>query len=155
MYNLLSKMDSALLEQVPDEYKPIYKRNWNTIRTSVKRGLIKEMYHYPLIIENSHLEIMKLLQDILKTHNRIKINVAFGFILRQRTTEELKFFHPSNNTMLFVRPRLIENARDKRKLLEDVESEDVFEYARLQRPSTNWVVARIICVRFDVYKLNN
>ena len=148
-------MDSVLLEQVPDEYKTIYKRNWNTIRTSVKRGLIKEVYHYPLLIENPHLEIIKLLQDIFKTHNKMKINVAFGFILRQRTTEELKFFHPSNNTMLFDRPRLIENARDKRKLLEDVESEDVFEYARLQRPSTNWVVARIICVRFDVYKLNN
>jgi len=140
------------LARVPIEYKEIYKRNWNTIQTSVRRGLIKEVYHYPLI-EYPELEIKKLLTDILKIPNKIKINVAFGFILRQRTTEELKFFHPSNNTMLFKTPRLIENAIDRRKLMDDVESEDVFEYARLQRPSTNWVVARIICVRFDLYKL--
>ena len=147
-------MDPTVLEHVPDEYKYIYRRNWNTIKTSVKRGLIKDVYHYPLF-GSSRSEIRKLLRDILQMYHKIKINVAFGFILRQRHTEELKFFHPSNNTMLFDTPRLIENAVDKRKLEEDVEKEDAFEYARQQRPSTNWTVERLICIRFDVYRFIN
>ena len=36
-------------------------------------------------------------------------------MLRNRNTDELKFFHPSNNTMLLGTPRLIMN----RRLLED------------------------------------
>ena len=42
---------------------------------------------------------------------------------------------------------------DYQTLVDDVEQEDAFEYARLQRPSTDWTVERIICVRFDVFKL--
>ena len=145
-------MNSAIQGQVPAEYIAIYRQHWHTIRPSVKQGVIKTVYHYPLV-ENSNLEIKKLLEEILINHSKIKINVAFGFILRQRSTDVLKFFHPSNNTMLFDTPRLIGNASDRRKLMTDVESQDAYEYARLQKPSTNWTVERIICVRFDVYKL--
>ena len=145
-------MDPSIQERVPAEYIAIYRQHWHTIRPSVKQGVIKTVYHYPLV-EDSNLEIEKLLDDILKNHSKIKINMAFGFILRQRSTDQLKFFHPSNNTMLFDTPRLITNVSDKRKLMTDVESQDAYEYARLQKPSSNWPVERIICVRFDVYKL--
>ena len=81
-----------------------------------------------------------------------EINVAFGFILKDRTTDELKFFHPSNNTMLFTLPRLLETPSDYRQFVEDIEQQDAFEYARLHRPSTKWTVERIVCVRFDIYR---
>ena len=147
-------MDPAMLEQVPDEYKTIYQRHWKTIRPSVKRGLIRETHHYPLISGDIHTEIRTRLHSVLQIHDKIKINVAFGFILKHRATDELKFFHPSNNTMLFETPRLIANQADRQKLEDDVEVQDAFEYARLQRPSTKWIVKRIICVRFDVYKIS-
>ena len=56
--------------------------------------------------------------------------------------------------MLFETPRLLKNPNDYNKLVDDIEQQDAFEYARLQRPSTSWAVERIICVRFDIYKLN-
>ncbi len=148
-------MDSTILQQVPDEYKEIYRLHWNIIKPSIKRGMIREMYHYPLITDNVHLEIKKRVQDILRARNKLKINVAFGFILRHRTSDELKFFHPSNNTMLFETPRLVITAKDRRELTDDVEAEDAYEYARQHRPSTSWITARIICGRFDLYNLKN
>ena len=39
------------------------------------------------------------------------------------------------------------------KLKKDVEREDGFAYAQLQRPSTKWTVEALMCVRFDVFKL--
>ena len=55
--------------------------------------------------------------------------------------------------MVFENPRLVANQTDLTKIKQDIEHEDAIEYARLQRPSTDWVVERIICIRFDVYKL--
>lgn len=147
-------MDPVVLQQVPDEFKEIYQRHWNTIKPSVKQGRIRVMYHWPLTAEDTDTEIRTHLHEVLSSHDKIKINVAFGFILRRRVTNELKFYHPSNNTMLFAKPRLIANQKDIQKLEADVEEQDAFAYARNQRPSTRWTVARIICVRFDVYKLS-
>ena len=66
-----------------------------------------------------------------------------------------RFFHPSNNTLLFETPMLVTNETDFTSLLDRMEREDALEYARQQRPSTNWTVERVICVRFDVYRLTN
>ena len=86
-------------------------------------------------------------------NRRFKINAAFGFILENRSTGGLKFFHPSNNNKIFETPRLVENDEDFEKLSMDLERVDAFEYARLQRPDTHWVVKKVICVRFDVTKM--
>ena len=86
-------------------------------------------------------------------NRRFKINAAFGFILENRSTEELKFFHPSNNNKIFETPRLVEKDEDFEKLSMDLERTDAFEYASLQRPDTHWVVKKVICVRFDVTKM--
>ena len=146
-------MDSTLAQRVPDRYRRIYEQHWNTIKTSVKRGVLKDLYHFPLFTMNNN-EIVSRLQETIGNYNgRVKINVAFGFILQNRDTDKLKFFHPSNNTMLFETPRLLDNAGDYRRLVNHIEHEDAFEFARLQRPSTKWTVERIICVRFDIFKL--
>lgn len=146
-------MESSVIQNVPVEYREIYQRHWDVIKQRVKRGVLKDTYHYPLV-STINSEIISRLQETLADYSKtIKINVAFGFILRKRNTEELKFFHPSNNTMLFETPRLLQRPADYIKLREDIEQEDAFEYARSQRPSTNWIVERIICVRFDIYRL--
>ena len=146
-------MEPATLLRVPDQYKQVYQRHWRTIKTSVKQGRIKDVYHFPLFTIND-TEITDKVQEVVSNYNgRIKINVAFGFILENRMTGDLKFFHPSNNTMMFESPRLLANPNDYNQFIEDVEHEDAFEYGRLQRPTTQWIVKRVICIRFDVFKL--
>lgn len=145
-------MEPVTLLRVPDQYKQLYQRHWTTIKTSVKQGRLKDVYHFPLFTVDD-TEITDKVQEVIRNYNdRIKINVAFGFILKNRITENLKFFHPSNNTMLFESPRLLANPNDYNQFIEDVEHQDAFEYARLQRPTTQWIVERVICVRFDVFK---
>lgn len=146
-------MDLTSLHRLPELYRPIYKKNWNTIRESYKQGRLRDTYHFPLF-ENNDNEIISKAKQIITDYNRkLKVNVAFGFILKERSTDELKFFHPSNNTMLFLAPKLLETVSDTRDFLADIEKQDAFEYARSQRPSTKWTVERIICVRFDIYKM--
>ena len=149
-------MSVDALQNVTSPYREIYQKHWNTIKTRVTKGRIKDVYHFPLLtVENS--EIISRLQEVITNYNtnRIKINVSFGFILRNRKTDVLKFFHPSNNTMLFSSPRSLSTPLDYQSLVDDLEQEDAFEFARLQRPTTHWTVERIVCVRFDVTNLFN
>ena len=143
---------SALLAKVPSELHDLYKRHWHTIQTSVRQGTFKDVYHFPLVGDRGEID-SKLTEVMMKYQRPIKINMAFGFILRKRDSNELKFYHPSNNTMLLDTPRLVSTPEDRQKLLDDVGREDALEYARQQRPSTNWTVESIICVRFDVTRL--
>ena len=143
-----------LSKNIPEEYRQIYEKNWKTIKPSIKKGLIKDVHHSPLFSDN-HDEILARLEETLNSYEqKIKINVGFGFILRERLTNELKFFHPSNNTTILKVPKLISNDEDRKELEEEIEQNDIFEYARKQRPSTKWKVEKIICIRFDIYKLN-
>ena len=146
-------MDATTLQNLPELYRLVYQQNWRTITESFKQGRIRDTFHFPLF-KNEDSEIKSKAERVISNYNRkIKINVAFGFILKNRSTDELKFFHPSNNTMLFLTPKLLENTSDYEQFRADIEKEDAFEYARTNKPSTNWIVARIICVRFDVYKM--
>ena len=128
-------------------------KHYLTIKKSVKKGLLKDVYHYPLFLNSNNEIKLRLQETLLNYNNRIKINLAYGFALRNRITDELRFFHPSNNNMLFNAPMMIDNEDDHSKLLEDTEREDALEYARLQRPSTNWIVETLVCVRFEIFKV--
>ena len=139
---------------IPDGYEGIYQNNWSVIRERVKVGRFKDTYHFPLftILDS---EISQKVEHVLGQYNQsIKINIAFGFVLKHVTTEDMKFFYPSNNTLLFETPRYLRNIRDYHSLIDDVEYEDALSYAQALRPSTKWIVQRIICIMIEVYKMN-
>ena len=139
---------------IPDGYEEIYQNNWSVIRERVKVGRFKDTYHFPLftILDS---EISQKVEHVLGQYNQsIKINIAFGFVLKHVTTEDMKFFYPSNNTLLFETLRYLRNIRDYRSLIDDVEYEDALSYAQALRPSTKWIVQRIICIMIEVYKMN-
>ena len=139
---------------IPDGYEEIYQNNWSVIWERVKVGRFKDTYHFPLftILDS---EISQKVEHVLGQYNQsIKINIAFGFVLKHVTTEDMKFFYPSNNTLLFETPRYLRNIRDYRSLIDDVEYEDALSYAQALRPSTKWIVQRIICIMIEVYKMN-
>ena len=83
---------------------------------------------------------------------RYKINASFGFILRNIDSDELSFFYPSQNCLIYDTPKVVANETDFNALLEDLEREDATAYAMANRPSTKWRVAQIVCIRLDVYK---
>ena len=142
------------LQNVPEEYKEIYTRHYNTIQTRVSRGRIKYVYHFMLTENYTPSLVEEYLAVIRGEHeNGCKVNAAFGFILKNVDTQELKFFHPSNNNTIFEIPKRVLEEQDYENLREDLERRDVVEYAHTQRPSTKWRVVKIVCMRFDVYKI--
>jgi len=147
---------NVILRDVEDEYKEIYKKYFRTIQTRINRGRLRTVYHflvtgnYSRNIAKDHISSMDFQLNI---QNAYKVNVAFGFILRNIRTQELRFFHPSNNSMLYELPTVVSNRNDILRLLNDLENEDARAYAMAHRPSTEWRMEKIVCIRFDVYKV--
>ena len=140
---------------VDDEYKEIYRKNYRTIRTRMDKGRFRTVYHFLVTSDYTRDKASDFLAAVdfqFSPQNSYKVNAAFGFILRNIRTNELRFFHPSNNLMLYEIPVVVAGRKDIAKLLDDLESEDARAYAFAHRPSTAWRMAKIVCVRFDVYK---
>ena len=109
------------------------------------------MYHFLIVGRydiTHYIEKVKADQD-----GDIKINVGLGFILKHIESGELRFFHPSNNSNIYNETITIETEDAYKKLAADLEKEDLFEYASTRRPSTKWKVVKLVCIRFEVYKL--
>ena len=143
-------MDS-FLDTVPIKFWELYRKNWSTIRQRTTIGKLKDVYHFPLSPTD---KIFGKLDKVLENYqNDIKLNVAFGFVMTNILTGEIKFYHPSNNTMVFETAQLISGREDIKKVKENIEREDLLEIARSSRPSTAWKVEALVCIRFDVMRI--
>lgn len=150
------ELPSEINLDVEDIYKPIYRRHYQTIRTRVTVGRLRTMYHFLVTGDYTREKAKEYISTIKLELNRrdsYKINAAFGFILRNLHTQELRFFHPSQNSMLYDLPTVVKERKDILRILDDLESEDARAYAMAHRPSTVWRMEKIVCVRFDVYKM--
>ena len=71
-----------------------------------------------------------------------KINISYGFILRNRTSGRYKYYHSSCNCCgrYLDEPSLITNADTFENFLERTNEPDILKWALNQRPNSDWVV---------------
>ena len=47
----------------------------------------------------------------------------------------------------------VKTVEDVDKMVEELRNKDIFEHIVQSRPSTEWKIAKIVCIRIDVYTL--
>lgn len=142
----------TFLASVPDRFRDTYRKNWSTIKQRITKGRLKDVYHFPLSPAD---KIPGKLDEVLRNYQKsVKINVSFGYVMTCKPTGEIRFYHPSNNTMVFDVAQLITGPSDANKVKDDIERDDLIEIARNSRVSTVWQVEDIVCIRFDVVQLS-
>ena len=84
-----------------------------------------------------------------------KVNVSFGFILKQKATSRLRYYHSSNNCCgrYLEEPSLITNRGDFDRFLERIHQPDILQWAIAQRPNSDWVCERVTNATFFVNKI--
>ena len=86
----------------------------------------------------------------------VKVNCSPAFILRHRTTGELRYYHSSvNNHTLFDLPRRITREEEFQTFLTDVFNIDLLEWIRQRRPNTVWTVHKLTNFTFYYYKVHD
>ena len=91
------------------ENRVLYFRHWNTIRTEEATGNhIQDKYNFTLR-DMTASTFPEMVRRIFRQQTTaFKINLSFGFILRNVETGELRYYHSSqNNARFFETPHLI------------------------------------------------
>ncbi|KAJ8018934.1 hypothetical protein HOLleu_42799 [Holothuria leucospilota] len=134
----------------------LYKKYWRDIRTRFQmRGRLRNTYNF-----RSHTytieEVMGAAKQIFeKQETAFKINVGFGFFLRNVETCQLQYYYASNNTQLLPEPMLVTGQSSFTKFLNALSSRDPADHVRLARPNSKWVVEMVTNATFYVFKLRD
>ena len=133
----------------------LYQKHWKKIKDSSKKGKIRDTHNFRLLsLESAYIaELVKGIFD--KQKNIFKINVAFGFVLKNNETGELKYHYSSSNTRVLTAPFFVQNREDFLSFLEKLLQQDPLEYARLQRPNSKWVVDLVTNMTLYIFRIPN
>ncbi|KAJ7382807.1 hypothetical protein OS493_032768 [Desmophyllum pertusum] len=134
---------------------PEYRRHWHQIRTRFNRqNRLLDWYNYRL----SSLQPQELtahLDQIFTDQSTVfKLNVSFGFILRNNETGELQYHYASrNNHQAFEEPFQIATAPDLDQVREALQNLDALEWVRQRRPNSKWIVDTVTNITFFITKI--
>ena len=134
---------------------PEYRHHWYQIRTRFCRGnRLLDWYNYRLPSLQPQ-ELINHLDQIFADQSTVfKLNVSFGFILRNNETGDLQYHYASrNNNQLFESPFQIATAADLQQVREALCNIDILEWVRQQRPNSKWVVDTVTNISFFITKL--
>ena len=98
-----SSVEPNILPEDP-ETRILYIRNWNTIQTHENsRNCVQNRYNFTLndIASSTFPEIVRHI--FTQQTSAFRINVSFGFILRNVEIGELRYYHPSQSNARFFR----------------------------------------------------
>lgn len=137
--------------------REMFQRHWQAIRTrQSRRNRLQDWYNFRLESYDRHV-FQHYLNQILNDQSTVfRLNMSFGFVLRNTETGALQYYHASsNNHRVFDQPFLINSPQDLQQVLDAIHNLDILEWVRQQRPNSKWVVDVVTNVCFYVNKLRN
>ena len=89
------------VEQLDDELssdlQDAVRDNWGSIRTYVAQGPVQTRYNHRLTTMDTR-ELQEPLRQLFEEQTTsFKLNLSYAFILKNKTTNRLKYYHSSNN----------------------------------------------------------
>ena len=142
-------------DNLSTELLDVVRAHWSTIRTRVSRGPLQCRYDYRLTTLDTTVLEMPLKKMYQEQTNAFKINLSYGFVLRNKNTGRYKYYHSSCNCCgrYLDEPSLITNSEDFDDFLERIRETDVLQWAINQRPDSAWVCELVTNVTFFVNRI--
>ena len=130
----------SLVDEYGSELQDVIIQNWGSIRTHTSHGPVQSRYNFNLMTSDTvGLELGHIFTD---QTTAFKLNISYGFILRNRTSGRYRYYHSSCNCCgrYLDEPSLITNADTFENFLERINEPDILKWALSQRPNSDWVV---------------
>ena len=137
------------------ELLDVVRAHWSTIRTRLSRGPLQCVYDYRLTTLDTTVLETPLKKMYQEQTNAFKINLSYGFVLRNKNTGRYKYYHSSCNCCgrYLDDPSLITNSEDFDDFLERIRETDVLQWVINQRPDSAWVCELVTNVTFFVNRI--
>ena len=147
------------VEQLDDELssdlQDAVRDNWGSIRTYVAQGPVQTRYNHRLTTMDTR-ELQEPLRQLFQEQTTdFKVNLSFGFILKQKVTGRLRYYHSSNNCCgrLLEEPSLITNRGDFDRFLARIQESGILQWAIAQRPNSDWVCEHVTNATFFLNRI--
>ena len=129
--------------------------NWASVRTHVVRGPVQTRYNHRFTTPDMRVLKEPLGELFDEQTTAFKVNLSFGFILKQKVTGRLRYYHSSNNCCgrYTEEPALITNRADFESFQERIQEPDLLNWAVSQRPNSDWICEMVTNVTFFVNKI--
>ena len=129
-----------LVDEYGAELQDVIIQHWGSIRTHTSHGPVQSRYNFRLTTSDSAgLELGHIFAE---QSTAFKLNISYGFILRNRTSGRYRYYHSSCNCCgrYLDEPSLITNADTFENFLERIKEPYILKWALSQRPNSEWVV---------------
>ena len=148
-------VEHAANDELSAELRDFLAENWASVRTHVVHGPVQTRYNRRLTsLDTRDLhEPLRVLFDQQTT--AFKINCSYGFVLREKQSGRLRYYHSSGNCCgrLLEEPSLIANRDDFDRFLARITESDILQWAIAQRPNSDWVCEHVTNVTFFLNKI--
>ena len=147
---LAPPVEHAANDELSNAIRDFVHENWASVRTHVVNGPVQTRYNHRLTsldTRDLHDQLFMLFEE---QTTAFKVNVSFGFILKQKATSRLRYYHSSNNCCgrYLEEPSLITNRDDFESFLEQIRESDILQWAVAQRPNSDWVCEHVTNATF-------
>ena len=132
----------------------VVRNNWSSIRTRVSRGPLQIRVNYRLTTLDTSILEPPLITMFNEQTNAFKINLSYGFVLKNKNTGCYRYYHSSCNCCgrYLDEPNLITDRGDFDEFLERIKQNDILQWALSQRPDSQWVCELVTNVTFLLIK---
>ena len=129
--------------------------NWASVRTHVVRGPVQTRYNHRFTTPDMRVLKEPLGELFDEQTTAFKVNLSFGFILKQKVTGRLRYYHSSSNCCgrYMEEPALITNRADFESFQERIQESDILQWAIAQRPNSDWVCEMATNVTFFLNRI--
>ena len=149
-------VEHAANDELSSAIRDFVHENWGSVRTHVVHGPIQTRYNRRLTgldMRDLHDQLFLLFDQ--QTTAAFKVNVSFGFVLREKENDRLRYYHSSNNFCgrYLEEPALITNRDDFDRFLARIQESDILQWAVAQRPNSDWVCELVTNATFFLNKI--
>jgi hypothetical protein len=138
-----------------DEYIQLIKNRWSSIRTHFKCRKIDDVLNVRVLNQSENLKKILTSAWINKLQNQVKLQCSLGCILQNKVTHEFRYFHSyaTNSSHLFDVPLHIKSLSDLMAAADKINGIDLLEYAKNQRPNSQWIAYQVTNLTFNFSKM--
>ena len=154
---LAPPVEHAANDELSSAIRDFVHENWGSVRTHVVHGPIQTRYNRRLTsldMRDLHDQLF-LLFDQQTT--AFKVNVSFGFVLREKENDRLRYYHSSNNCCgrYLEEPALITNRDDFDRFLARIQESDILQWAVAKRPNSDWICEMVTNATFFLNRIDD
>ena len=152
---LAPPVEHAANDELSSAIRDAVRENWGSVRTHVVNGPVQTRYNHRLTsldTRDLHDQLFLLFEE---QTTAFKVNVSVGFILKQKATSRLRYYHSSNNCCgrYLEEPSLITNRADFDRFLARIQESDILQWAVAQRPNSVWVCEHVTNATFFLNRI--